>query len=237
MADAIFIKTLESIDQHNDRFKLRRTVSAIETAYADEESGLVIGQCKSALEGLCKGVLDELGIEYESGINIQHLAKKCLNSLEVATGVEKERKAREAFNKLIGSYTHSIELAAQALGELRNDFCPLAHGRSAGHKPLDFFYADLIARQTDAVLTFLHELYRNYRVMEPEIAIQDNPGLNEFIDESHEPATIFEDSYLPHQILFGLNPDRYKEALREYRENEAALDEPDEAGAEAEEAG
>jgi hypothetical protein len=80
-------------------------------------------------------------------------------------------------------------------------------------------------------LTFLHELYRNYRVMEPEIAIQDNPDLNEFIDESHDPATIFEDSYLPHQVLFGLNPDRYKAALQEYRENEAALDEPDDAEA------
>jgi hypothetical protein len=223
MTIQVLIKTYEAIERHNDRFQLRRTVSAIEAAYADEQSGLVVGQCKSALESICKSILAELAIDYEADIKIQRLAKKCLKALEVAPGVENERKARDAFNNLITSYTHSVELAAQALGALRNDFCPLAHGRSAHHKPLDFFYADLIARQTDAVVSFIHELYVNYRIFEPALAIQDNPGFNEFVDESHEQVAIFEDIYLPHEILFNLKPVRYRSALREYQENEAEL--------------
>lgn len=227
MATPVLVKLTEAIDQHNDRFRLKRTVSAIEAAYADEESGLVIGQCKSTLESICKSILDDFGVEYEADIKIQKLAKTCLKSLELAPGVESEKKAREAFNKLIGSYTHSVELAAQALGELRNDFCPLAHGRSSGHKPLDFVYADLIARQTDAVVSFIHELYFSYKTFEPELALQDNPGLNEFIDESHEPAYIFEDTYLPHEILFNMNQQRYKAALTDYRENESEVSDDD----------
>lgn len=227
MAESILIRTQAAIDQYNDRFRLRRTVSAIESAYADEESGLVIGQCKSALESLCKSILDELEVQYEADIKIQRLAKKCLQSLELAPGVESERKARDAFNKLIGSYTHSIELAAQALGELRNDFCPLAHGRSSGHKPLDFFYADLIARQTDAIIAFIHELHFSHKLFQPDIALQDNPGLNEFIDESHDPAYIFGDTYLPSEILHAMNRTRYKAALAEYQENEREIGDDD----------
>ena len=220
MSGSIFIKTQAAIDASNDRYKLSRTVLAIETAYADQQSGLVIGQCKSALESLSKSILDELEVEYESDAKVQKLAKKCLQSLKVAEGVEREAKAREAFNKLIGSYTHSVEVAAQALGELRNEFCPLAHGKSSTHQPLDFFYAELVARQTDAVIAFICELHANYRVLEPEIAIQDNPDFNEFLNESHDSIEILGDVYLPHEILYQMNEERYISALEDYIENQ-----------------
>lgn len=70
MSNQIIINALAYIDNSTDRYKLKRTVLAINSAYADGESGLIVGQCKSLVEGLCKSILDESKIPVEADINL-----------------------------------------------------------------------------------------------------------------------------------------------------------------------
>ena len=103
--------------------------------------------------------------------------------------------------------------------ELRNDFCPMAHGKSSSHIPLDFSHALMVVRHVDAMAAFIMELYFNnpYKVADVEDFDSDQKeSFNEQIDDEFGDIEIYGDNYLAHNILEELNPDKYKEALREY---------------------
>ncbi len=146
------------------------------------------------------------------------LAKNAIQALDVAKGVENEKKAREAFKKLITGFARSFEIAAQAIGELRNDFCPLAHGKSSTHTRLDLSYAEFVAKQTDAIIGFIYELYINHKILKHEIAYQDNEEFNEYLNEEFGKLEIYEDDYWCAEILYQVNKEKYEIALGEYKE-------------------
>lgn len=221
MADKFFSQIWDVIDRTGDKFRIRITASAAESAYSDKESGLMIGHCKAIIESFCKSLLDEKGIDYPGDSKIQWLAKRAVQALDVGQGVENEKKARQAFKGLITSFANNLEAAAQGIGELRNDFCPLAHGRSNIHTPLDMHYAEFVGRQTDSIIGFIFELLNNHRILEPPVAFQDNPGFNDYLNDEFTAAEIYGDSYLPAEILYNLKPDKYKEALKEYQPDDS----------------
>lgn len=218
MEEKILRQTRELIDLSGDSYKFSKTMSAIEAAYTENESGLVIGQCKSLIEGFCKTILDKNGVEYESDISIGKLAKKAVTSLEIGSGEENEQKTREAFIKIINSFSHNLENAASAIGSLRNDYCPLAHGRSVNHQPLHMLYAKFVASQTDAVVAFLVNLLNHHELLEPEIVFRENEEFNDYLSEEYGEIKIYGDSYQAPEILFNLKPSQYKIALKEYQD-------------------
>jgi len=221
MADRFFSQIWDVIDRTGDKFRIRITTIAAETAYAEKESGLMIGHCKALIESFCKSLLDEKGGEYPDDSKISRLAKSAVQALDVAQGVENEKKAREAFKGLITSFANNLEVTAQSIGALRNDFCPLAHGRSNIHKPLDMHYAEFVGRQTDSIVGFIYELLINHQVLEPPVAFQDNPKFNDYVNDEFEAIEIYGDTFLPAEILYNLKPDKYKEALKEYQADDS----------------
>ena len=218
MTDRLLQSTWSAIERSGDRFSIRATVSAIESAYSDGESGLVVGHCKEIVEGICKSILDENSISYAVDSKVGWLAKNAIQALDVAKGVENEKKAREAFKKLITGFANNFEIAAQAIGELRNDFCPLAHGKSSTHIPLDLSYAEFVAKQADAIIGFIYELYINHKILKPDIAYQDNEDFNEYLNDEYGKLEIYGDDYWCAEILYQVNKEKYEIALNEYKE-------------------
>ncbi len=220
MSNQIIINALAYIDNSTDRYKLKRTVLAINSAYADGESGLIVGQCKSLVEGLCKSILDESKVPVEADINLSKLAKKAVQELAKNSDEWKEQKTNEAFKKLINSFSLTLENAMSAIGTLRNEYCPLAHGRSSQHIPLDFVYAEFVAQQTDAILLFFLKLLDHSNSLKlPPITYHENLEFNEYVDEQHGSLNIFEDMYLASDILFQMNKSKYQAGLAEYKES------------------
>ena len=217
MADLRLPKTWTMIDKTADRYRVKSTARATESAYSEGESGLVIGHCKAIIEGMCKSILDEHGKEYESDIKVGKLAKQAVSAFELGKGLENEKKAREAFKKLITSFASNLETAVQGIGEIRNDFCPLAHGKSTSHIPLDMHYAEFIASQTDSIIGFISELRQSYLVMEPDNPIVRDSEFDTFLDDEFDSVTIYENTYLPSEILFNVSPEIYQETLDEHQ--------------------
>ncbi len=205
------------IQNSTDRYKLKTTISAITSGLKDGESGLVVGQCKNLIESLCKSILEENNIQIENNISVGKLAKKTGSVLNIGNGYKKEQKTREAFIKLINSFTLSLENAIFSIGTLRNEYCPLAHGRSSEHKPLHILYAEFVALQTDALVVFFINLIEYKKNFDPEIVFMENEEFNEYLFDTFGEIEIYGDAYQAPEILFQMNKQKYKIALTEYQ--------------------
>lgn len=218
MTEVIMSSSLFLVEESSDKYRLKRTLQAINAGYIDGESGLVIGQCKSLIESLCKSILDESKTQYETDISVGKLAKKAATTLSIGEDHGQDQKTREAFIKLLNSFTLSLENASSSIGALRNDYCPLAHGKSLDHKPLHMLYARFVALQTDAVVSFLLHLIEHRLSMEVPVIFSENEDFNEYLTEEFPGVEIYGDLYQAPDILFQMNPVKYRIALREYKE-------------------
>lgn len=214
----------ELIVLNQNKYRMQATIDAIQLAHQDQESGIVIGQCKSLIESFSKSILDEFRVEFASDAAIGRLTKKAVQALGVGDDTDNPRKTREAYLKLITSFGNNIESAAKGIGELRNDFCPLAHGRSVYQNKLDMSYAIFIANQTDSLVWFIHEL--RIRALAPkDKIIEKDDDYNDHLDDTYDAVDILGDTYLPSEILWHVNPDKYSQSLSEHKEElEASID-------------
>ena len=210
----------EKIEEYGDHFKISSTVKAINIACEDDNnSGILIGHSKALIESIAKTILTEQKISYDKNDSVNSLVKKAISNLGIADNVENASKTKSAYKKLLGTIVSQFETAASCYAELRNDFCPMAHGKSSSHIPLDFSHALMVVRHVDAMAAFIMELYFNnpYKVADVEVFNSDQKeSFNEQIDDEFGDIEIYGDNYLAHNILEELNPDKYKEALREY---------------------
>ena len=210
----------EKIEEYGDHFKISSTVKAINIACEDDNnSGILIGHSKALIESIAKTILTEQKISYDKNDSVNSLVKKAISNLGIADNVENASKAKSAYKKLLGTIVSQFETATSCYAELRNDFCPMAHGKSSSHIPLDFSHALMVVRHVDAMAAFIMELYFNnpYKVADVEVFNSDQKeSFNEQIDDEFGDIEIYGDNYLAHNILEELNPDKYKEALREY---------------------
>ncbi|MEZ8151223.1 abortive infection family protein [Vibrio splendidus] len=219
MSELLMPLSNELVVLNQNKYRMKATIDAIQLAYQDQESGIVIGQCKSLIESFSKSVLDEFKVEYASDAVVGRLTKKAVQALGVGEDTEKPRKTREAYLKLITSFSNNIESAAKGIGELRNDFCPLAHGRSVYQNKLDMSYAVFIANQTDSLVWFMHEL--RIRALAPrDKVIEKDNYYNEQLDDTYEAVDILGDTYLPSEILWSVNPEKYYDSLMDHRQEQ-----------------
>ncbi len=217
MSEEIMQKSGVLIQEGSDRYKLTRTLTAINTGFNEGESGLVIGQCKALIESLCKSILSENSINIDPNIPIGKLAKKTGSAIGMGNEYGEDKKTREAFIKLINSFTLSLENASSSIGTLRNEYCPLAHGRSSDQKPLHMLYAEFVANQTDAIIVFLLNLIDHKKNFSPEVVFRENEEFNEYLFDEFGELEIYGDLYQAPDILFQMNKAKYKTALAEYQ--------------------
>lgn len=209
---------LQKVDASGDRYNLKRTILAINNSLIEGESGFVVGQCKALIESLCKSTLKEQQLNIDPNISIGKLAKKAVTALGIENTGNQDQKTREAFIKLINAFALQLENAASAIGTLRNEYCPLAHGRGREEPQLHMIYAHLIASQTDSLAAFILELIDQHRNFVPEISFTENEDYNEYLFEEYGELDIFGDLYQAPEVLFKINPAKYKIGLGEYLE-------------------
>ncbi|CAK2852286.1 Abortive infection protein-like C-terminal domain-containing protein [Vibrio crassostreae] len=219
MTHTLMPLSFELVELNQNKYKMKATLEVIQQAHHDDESGVVIGQCKSLIESFSKSILDEFEANYESNLAIGKLAKKAVQELGVGNSTVKPNKTKEAYLKLVTSFSQSIETAAKGIGELRNDFCPLAHGRSVYQSKLDMSYAVFIANQTDSLVWFMHELRLRALAPKDDIIVKDK-GHDDLLDDIYESVDIFGDTYLPSEILWHVNPKKYHTSLLESKEEQ-----------------
>jgi len=218
MNDVIMSNSFSLVQNSTDQYKLGMTLTAINAGYKDGESGLVIGQCKALVESLCKSILNENKIQIDASIAIGKLAKKAGSALNIGDEYGQDQKTREAFIKLINNFTLSLENAASSIGTLRNEYCPLAHGRSSEHQPLHMLYAQFVASQTDALIVFFLSLIEYRKHFVPNISFIENEDFNEYLTDEFGELEIYGDIYQAPDILYQMNTSKYRIALTEYRE-------------------
>lgn len=209
---------LAKVEHDGDRYRLRRTIVAINSSLAEGESGLVVGQCKALIETLCKSVLKENGEAIDPSVSMGKLAKKAVSVLGVENTGNKDQKTKEAFIKLVNSFSTQLENAANAIGALRNDYCPISHGRGHDEPELHMIYAHLIASQTDSLATFILELIDHTKSFIPDVVFSDNEDYNEYLHGEFGELAIYGDLYQAPDVLFKMNPEVYRRGLEEYRE-------------------
>lgn len=215
----LFPRAKDVIKKTSDRYRIRTTVTAAESAYVERETGLLIGHSKALVEAICKSILDEYKKEYPADIKIGKLAKKAVDIFELGKGLNNEKKTIEAFKKIINSAASHFETAVQGIGELRNDFCPLAHGKSANHIPLDLHYAEFIAKQADSIIGFIYDLRESFVTAKPKVGPIKNSDFNTFLDDEFDSVDIYGNTYLPSEILFNVAPDEYQRVFDERNES------------------
>ncbi|PSW30465.1 hypothetical protein C9J21_18605 [Photobacterium phosphoreum] len=224
MMHKLMLLSSELVELNQNKYRMKATIEAIQGAYQDQESGIVIGQCKSLIESFSKSILDEFGEAYESSSSIARLTKKAVKALSAGNLAENSTKTKQAYLKLVTSFSNNIETAVQGIGELRNDFCPLAHGRSVYQDKLDMSYAVFIANQTDSLVWFMHEL--RLRAFAPkDIIIERDTEHDELLDDTYNSVDILGDTYLPSEILWHVNPDKYHKSLCAAKEEQASSEE------------
>lgn len=219
MDESIFCRTNSIVHKTVDRFRIKRTLLAAETAFQDKESGLVIGLSKALVEGVCKSILDEYKKEYPFDIKVGKLAKMAVDVFDIGKGVENEKKTIEAFKKIINSTASHFESAVQGIGALRNEYCPLAHGKSSNHVSLDMHYAEFIAKQADSIVGFIYDLRVSYVTVDPDKDVVKGAEFDSFLDDEFDSVEIYENKFLPSEILFNVAPDIYQRILEERNES------------------
>jgi len=86
----------------------------------------------------------------------------------------------------------------------------------------------LAAQAADAIVGFLHRVHRQEQTVSSDVRLEyaDNEEFNDYVDEAHETIFIFDLDYRPSDVLFNVDREVYRSALKEY-EAESEV-EPDE---------
>lgn len=195
--------------------RIERAIREIEDNL-NGDPGVVFDHAKSLIETTCKTIFKELGKTADEGWKLQQLASFTLSAVnKIPDGHPEPEKARQrieiAFKSLVG--------VVHGLGELRNHEGEIGHGQEADRITLSPFHAEFAARAADTIVKFLVDAHRSGQQADGVQIIPsyfEHPEFNEYIDELHEPITIFNGSYKASEILLRFDPQIYKDVLDDF---------------------
>lgn len=213
MESTLMSKTKKAIEESAHDYNVTHALGAILAAYEAEDSGSVIGNCKTIIESICITIHENNDQNVAQDITVPKLAKNTVKLLSASL----KRKDQEAFIALVSSFTSSFESATNSIAHLRNNYCPVSHGRASSHQPLHMLYAEFIISQTDTLLFFLLNLIAHSDDLLPKEKLKQDKEFDEFLCDEFGSLEVCEDEYLASEILFYVNPEKYGEVLKDYR--------------------
>lgn len=206
------------LDRTGGAIQIRQTVEAIEGAIHDQPA-LVFDLAKALVETICKTILGDLGVDYDTNFDAPELLKETMTQLRLfPSGHESPSTVTKSIKKTV----NGLMVTVHGLCELRNREGMASHGREAFSSNLEPMQAILSASAADAVSSFLWNVHKSYSPTEqPErLFYGDNPEFNEWVDQIHEPPlTIFELLFQHSEILFRLDLQAYSEMLNDFIAN------------------
>lgn len=159
MTKSAFIKTFLDTDYVTK--KIKRMTDSL-----DKDNDLAIGTAKELLETMCKSILKQKGIEYESDWSVSKLINTTTKNLDfIPKNAEDPEKAKKSVIQIL----NGISTTTQGLSELRNA-CGSGHGKDADFKPLETVYAKLyVSLVSDLVIFYLSINGENTEIVEESI--------------------------------------------------------------------
>lgn len=193
---------------------LERHVETVEQA-VHENPGLAFDLSRSIIEGVCRTILSERHVSYESTDKLPQLYRKAMQSVPLLPPDESQAiELRRSLEKTISGLGTSI----QGISELRNRSGFASHGFSESRPTLEWIQARMAAEAADTIVGFLCLLHMQDRGAPPAAMPQyeHNEEFNEWIDESHQLIDILGSEFLPSAVLFEMEPETYRVHLAEF---------------------
>lgn len=193
---------------------IERLVRAVERAVVDDP-WQVFDLSKSLIETVCKTILEDRGQSPGAKMDCPQLVKTAALLVPLApTGHTDEAGIRRSSTKMIAGMNSTI----QGLCEIRNRESSASHGRDAYLDGLARLHAEVVARTTDSLISFLYLAHKESSKMSPghRIYYDDHHEFNESIDDTHDLVRIFDLTYTPSDVLFHIDNQAYKDKLKEY---------------------
>lgn len=158
-----------------DHAQLAAIVEAVERGL-EERSDTVIDAAKCLVEATCREILQERGIEAEADASVQKLVRAAMG----AVGLHDDGAGDVVTRAFNGWLT-----AAQGLGEMRNHFGVLSHGRARASYALRQEQRLIAARLSESFVALLIEahLERDPDLLHTRQVFEGDSLLNERIDE------------------------------------------------------
>jgi hypothetical protein len=213
-------------------------VNALESAVSSNP-GFAFDLAKTLIESTCRAILRERKIEFESDDDLPKLFKAVTTNLPfLPPEASGEVDGRKSLKQTVGG----LQTALQGVCELRNHYGFASHGAESSRASMESVQALLAAQAADAIIGFLHRVHRReHQTQQAQLNYEDNPALNEFIDDANPQVHIFDFQYNPSEVFFRVDLEAYRELLDGIGEavaadalvEEIAAEEQDEEGASA----
>ncbi len=206
---------------------IEEQVKGIERAVI-ENPGLAFDLARTLVESVCKTILSERKVSFDSDENLPKLFKKVVTHLPfLPVSASSEAEARRSLMRTL----NGLHTALQGVCELRNAYGFASHGSEGGRPAMESVQALLAARAADAIVGFLHRAHLQGRAALPGVRLEydDNPRFNEYVDEANEVVRIFALEYRPSEVLFRIDEEAYRDLLAGYAPDTAEPEAGDDA--------
>ncbi len=182
-------------------------------AYMLSNPSLCVETCKSLIEGICKTILSNKGIDYEKDIKFHGLVGKTIDSI-----INKE----ERFRSNLAELGQRISGVTQSLGNLRNNAGFASHGLDILNPGLTETVSIFSCKITDTIGGFILSSYANNRSInrDQRIHYSECSGFNIFFDDLN-PITMGYISLSASEALYQQDYEAYKEAYFGYLDDMA----------------
>lgn len=189
---------------------IEQHVSALERAVG-ENPGLAFDLSRAVVESVCRSILQTKGVAFDPDDDLPRLFKATTNNLPMLPQpASAEADVRRSLEKTV----NGLHTAIQGVCELRNACGFASHGAAGPKPPLETVQALLAAEAADVVVGFLSRLhFGSTTPHQKELQYDDNPELNEFIDDACEPVQVLGYEFVPSMVLFQMDKVAYQDVL------------------------
>ncbi len=201
---------------------IEQQVVAIEQAVFNNP-GLAFDLAKTLLESTCKAILAERKAACDNGWDLPKLLKETLGNLRlVPASLADAKDVSDSLRKTAGG----LQTVIQGICELRNSHGFASHGKDPTFQQLDVVQALLVARASDAIVSFLFRMHRDGEGEKraPGLSFTDFEAFNDYVDEANGPVRIFDLEYRASEVLFHVDPRAYQDYLAAFEPENTEAD-------------
>jgi hypothetical protein len=200
---------------------IEEQIIAIEQAVGTNP-GLTFDLAKTLLESTCKTILAERKADYNGAWDLPKLLRETTRLMRL---VPAELAATADVSESLRKTTGGLQTVIQGICELRNSHGFASHGKDPNFRQLDVAQALLIARASDAIVSFLLRMHsdegaaaHHRGLTEEERSRRD--AFDEYVDEANGLVRIFDLEYRASEVLLQVDPRAYEDHLAVFEPND-----------------
>ena len=193
---------------------VEQQVEAVERAVV-ENPGLAFDLSKTLIESVCRRILLDRAITFDSTDDLPQLYRKVTQIMPLLPiGASQEVGIRRSLEQTLSGLRTSI----QGICELRNQCGFASHGSAISRPAMEWIQAWMAAEAADTIVGFLCRIHWQDRTITAarETSYDENLDFNRSIDESHGSFRVLDAEFRPSEVLFQMEPETYRIHLAEF---------------------